>query len=534
MKPHAVVDRLQDYRIKREIRQAIQRFEDELDAAGLQTAQRKAPIAFFNASTRIHRLSLNGAFSLLASWALRTANEPVQYIVCSEGMTQCTLGTQKDRPEQPPPCHRCVDFSNHLFPSALVHSLQLDSSLVTRTAKLLEGESVQNMLEWEYNGAPLGQLCLPGVRWVLRRHHLPDDEDIRRLVIHYLSSSVSLYHRFVQYFNEQKPGALVVFNGIFFPEAIARWAARSMDIPTVTHEVGLRPISAFFSHHEATFRQLHLPALYHLSAEQDLELDEYLQARFEGKFSMAGVQFWPEMERLPDSIEEAMESHRQTVTVFSNVIFDTSQVHANSLFSHMFEWLEAMEDVFKTHPDTLFVIRAHPDEDRPGKSSEEDVASWVLKSRVEDAPNVIFISPAERISSYELIRRSKFVMIYNSSIGLEAAIMGAPVLAAARSRFTHEATVFYPDSQQEYMVSLQTLLDQEVIDVPASFAGTARKLMYYELFQGSLDLSQFLEEDPTMQGMVKFKSLRLDGIMENPALNVIRDGILHGEPFILD
>jgi hypothetical protein len=271
-----------------------------------------------------------------------------------------------------------------------------------------------------------------------------------------------------------------------------------------------------------------------LSAEQDVELNNYLQARFEGKFSMAGVQFWPEMEGLPDSVEEAIDSHRQTVTVFSNVIFDTSQVHANSLFNHMFEWLEAMEDVFKTHPDTLFVVRAHPDEDRPGKSSEEDVASWVSKSRIEEAPNVVFISPAERISSYELIRRSKFVMIYNSSIGLEAAILGAPVLAAARSRFTHEPTVFYPDSQQEYMASLHTLLDQEVIDVPASFAETARKLMYYELFQGSLDLYQFLEEDMTMQGMVKFKSLALDGIMENPALCVIREGILHGESFILD
>jgi hypothetical protein len=302
----------------------------------------------------------------------------------------------------------------------------------------------------------------------------------------------------------------------------------------VTHEVGLRPKSAFFSHREATFRQLDLPTQYHLSAAQDLELNEYLQARFEGNFSMAGIQFWPEIEGLPGYIDDAIDSHRQTVTVFTNVIFDTSQIHANSLFSHMFEWLDVMEDVFKAHPDTLFVLRAHPDEDRPGKSSEENVASWVLKKRIEEESNVIFISPSDSISSYELIRRSKFVMIYNSSIGLEAAIMGAPVLAAARSRFTHEPTVFYPDSQQEYIASLNTFLDQEVIYVPASFVETARKLMYYELFQGSLDLSQFLKEDPTMQGMVKFQALTLDGIRDNPALNVIRDGILHGEPFLLD
>ncbi len=534
MKPHAVLDRLQDHRIKREIRQEVQRFEDELAGAKLESDQYGTPIVFFNASTRIHRLSLNGAFSLLASWALRAANEPVHYLVCSEGMTQCILGAQKDRPAQPPPCKRCMDFSAGLFPSTLVHPLHLDSSMAAETAKRLEGKPIQDLLEWEYDGAPLGPLCLPGVRWVLRRHHLLDDENTRSLVIQYLSSSVSLYHQFSEYFHEQKPRALVVFNGMFFPEAIARWVARSMDIPTVTHEVGLRPMSAFFSHQEATFRQLNLPAGYQLTAEQDLELNTYLQDRFEGNFSMAGVQFWPEIEGPPDFMVAAINSHRQTVTVFTNVIFDTSQIHANSLFSHMFEWLEAMEQVFKAHPDTLFVLRAHPDENRPGKSSEEDVASWVSKKQIEKASNVVFISPTEHISSYELIQRSKFIMIYNSSIGLEAAIMGAPVLAAARSRFTHEPAVFYPDSQQDYMASLNTFLDQEVIEVPASFVETGRKLMYDELFRGSLDLSQFLEEDASMQGMVKFKALGLDDMMENPALNVIREGILRGEPFILD
>ena len=33
--------------------------------------------------------------------------------------------------------------------------------------------------------------------------------------------------------------------------------------------------------------------------------------------------------------------------------------------------------------------------------------------------------PRETLSSYEFIQKSKFVMVYNSTIGLEASIMGA-------------------------------------------------------------------------------------------------------------
>ena len=65
------------------------------------------------------------------------------------------------------------------------------------------------------------------------------------------------------------------------------------------------------------------------------------------------------------------------VPVFTNVIFDTSQPHSNVVFPHMFAWLDCVLELVRAHPETLFVIRAHPDEIRPGKESRESVAQWV-------------------------------------------------------------------------------------------------------------------------------------------------------------
>ena len=61
------------------------------------------------------------------------------------------------------------------------------------------------------------------------------------------------------------------------------------------------------------------------------------------------------------------------------------------------------------------------------------MAEWVQERGVDSLPNAVFVKPDEYFSSYEMIQRAKFVMIYNSTIGMEAAIMGAPTCATTPS-----------------------------------------------------------------------------------------------------
>jgi hypothetical protein len=97
-----------------------------------------------------------------------------------------------------------------------------------------------------------------------------------------------------------------------------------------------------------------------MSPEQDARLDHYLEQRFQGNFSMAGIRFWPEMQSFSSDFWQRAEQFKQIVPVFTNVIFDTSQGHANVVFEHMFAWLETVLEVIQAHPETFFIIRAHP------------------------------------------------------------------------------------------------------------------------------------------------------------------------------
>ncbi|MEX0787826.1 MAG: hypothetical protein WD906_07805 [Anaerolineales bacterium] len=490
------------------------------------------PVVFFNASTRISRLSLNAAFGLLASWSVRASGIPVRYWVCQQGMDLCVLGTDRRRPTGLPPCADCLDFSDRLFPPSL--RVPLVFSPPDLSVASLQDATAEELGRWVWKGLPLGELCMPSLRWALRRHHLVDDSETRLLLRRYLISAASLAEQVEARLRSEPPRALVVFNGITYPEAVAKAIAERSGVRVITHEIGLRPFSAFFSRDHATFRKVALPAESPWTDTERGVLQEWIRSRTRGDFTMAGIRFWPRMQPIPRGLRRAIPRFRQMAAVFPNVIFDTSQVHANTIFPDMFAWLDSLVPVIRAHADTLFVVRAHPDEDRRGKESQEPVADWFHDRGLDQEVNTFFIGPRELVSSYELLHQAKLVLIYSSSVGLESAMLGKPVLSAGRARFSHVSIGWTARDADHYRETLEQLLRAARVDVPEEYSEQARRWLHYEAFHASLDLSPFLEADPGHPGMVGFRAFEPSAVAANPCLRVIRAGIVHGDqPFVM-
>ncbi|MBI5945490.1 MAG: hypothetical protein HY864_14105 [Chloroflexi bacterium] len=502
-----------------------------------------APVIFFKASTGIDDLSWNSGFHLLTSWAFRLQGIPVIYFACNSGMSHCVLGTNRDNPQKEMPCKSCVAQAKALYNGVeKFEGLKVGKSGVNwfdfqrgpELENALSGLDVDHLSRFTYHEIPLGSLCLPGLRWVLRIHHLNDDESTRYLFREYILSAWNVAQKFDEMLDLTQPRAVVVFNGQFFPEATARYMALKRGIRVITHEVGLQPATAYFTAGEATAYPIHIPDQFEMNEEQNAKLDAYLAKRFQGDFTMAGIKFWADMKGLDESFLKKAADFKQIVPVFTNVIFDTSQPHANTVFEDMFDWLDMVLEIARENRETLFVIRAHPDELRVRKSSRETVEGWVSSRGVDKEPNVVFVSPRETLSSYELIQRSKFVMIYNSTIGLEASIMGAAVLCAGRARFTQYPTVFFPQTVEDARRKMKEFLAVDSIDVPLEFKRNARRFLYYQLFKTSLPFGEFLE--PSVRAtQTRLKSFALDELApwRSEAVQVIVDGVLKGGDFLL-
>jgi hypothetical protein len=530
-------------RIKRGL---VRRFNNLKIAAVAKAVARKepqakgAPIVFFKASTGIDDLSWNSGFHLLTTWALRLKGIPVAYFACHSGMSHCVLGTNREDVRKAPPCRSCIYQSKTLYARVPVNSKTgthvqwFDFHRDLQLANAIEKLPLPELMTFEWQSIPLGALCLPGLRWILRIHHLDDDESTRYLLREYILSAWNVAQEFSKFLDGTKPRAVVVFNGQFYPEATARYLAQQRGLRVITHEVGLQPATAFFTEGEATAYPIHIPDEFELNDEQNARLDAYLAKRFQGDFTMAGIKFWADMKGLDESFLKRAGGFKQIVPIFTNVIFDTSQPHANTVFEDMFDWLDLTLEVIREHRDTLFVIRAHPDETRVRKASRETVEGWVQSRGVDREPNVVFIGPRETLSSYELIQKSKFVMVYNSTIGLEASILGAAVLCAGKARFTQYPTVFFPQTAEEVRRKMKEFLAAEKIDVPADFKRNARRFLYYQLFKTSLPFGDFLEPSVrTTQTKLKTFDLNELSPERSKALEAIFDGLLNNGDFLL-
>jgi hypothetical protein len=503
------------------------------------------PVVIFNASSRLTGLSLNAAFALLTAWSLRLAGVPVVQFVCQAGLRPCVLGTDRQDYRAAPPCEACIAQSQRLFSGADVRPFQFQEDPHLATA--LQGLSVSEMGSFTFDPPgntqtaqlspiPLGSLVMPSIRWALRRHNLPDDEPTRYLLRQYILSAWRAGQEFAALLADVRPRTALIFNGALYPEATARWVARQVGVRSVAYEVGFQQYSTFFTEGEPTAYPIRIPDEFELNEEQNARLDAYLEKRFQGKFTMAGIQFWPEMRGLDEAFLQKAATFKQLVPVFSNVVYDTSQVHANVIFPHMFAWLDCVLDVIRTHPETLFVIRAHPDEMRPGtrKLSNESVRQWVQDRGVDRLPNVTFIDSQEYISSYELIQRAKFVVVYNSSIGMEASLMGASVLCGGKARYTQYPIVFFPQSVAAFQHQMEEFLEAEMIQAPPEFQRNARRFLYFQLYRTSLPLDEFIQAAPRM-GFVHLRNFAWESLQpeNNASLRIIVNGITKSEPFLL-
>ena len=522
-------------RIQRELNLQLNRFQIWRVKRSLPRdlySQSIPPVIIFNASTRLSGLSQNAGFSLITSLALQKNHIPTHHVFCDHGLRPCVLGTDRIYPEKDPPCRECARTSRLILKDPNSHSFIYKEDV--EISSKIKDLDLERLLSFNYQGIHLGNLILPSMRWILRKHHLEDNKDNRFLAQEYIQSAWGVFREFSDLIDTLHPQAVVVFNGMFYPEAMARFAAQKKKIPVISHEVGMLPFSAFYTFEEATAYPVNIDDDFHLSKAQEACLNEYLEKRFQGKFQTAGVKFWPEIQHFSPVLLEKIKQYSTVVPIFTNVIFDTSQSHANAIFEHMFCWLELVIDEVKKYPDTLFIIRAHPDEIRPGKESRESVSEWFKGNDLSGIPNLFFIPPDEYISSYELISIAKFVMVYNSTVGLEASIMGKPVLCAGKARYTQIPTVFFPDSKGSYKNLLEEFLRADTVDHPITMQENARRVLYNQLFRASLPFGEFLKEDGVWRGYVRLRNFSPEELLRDRSevIDVVLDGILKKQRFI--
>lgn len=159
---------------------------------------------------------------------------------------------------------------------------------------------------------------------------------------------------------------------------------------------------------------------------------------------------------------------RCDVLVPLNYRIDTAAMCRQRLFASVNAWLRGIVDWARQRPEVNVVVRQHPCEKIPAFRSREDY-SWVEQS------NVRFVTAKESVNTYDLIEQSRVVLPYTSRVGLEAGVLGRPVLLAAQTYYDRLDFARAPESVDAYFKTLddmvfrpQLLTDSERL---AAYAG---------------------------------------------------------------
>src|SRR5207245_2243833 len=100
----------------------------------------------------------------------------------------------------------------------------------------LDGLGLDDLLSVEWQGLPLGRLIDIPVRWFLLRSTLDDEPLAAVTARRFLRSARRIARSLDAALSEHRPDLLVVLNGLFLFEAVARALADRRGIDTVAYE----------------------------------------------------------------------------------------------------------------------------------------------------------------------------------------------------------------------------------------------------------------------------------------------------------
>ncbi|TMC50514.1 MAG: hypothetical protein E6J14_02860 [Chloroflexi bacterium] len=407
--------------------------------------------------------------TVLAHAVRRRGSEPV-FATCGGRLPICDIVPGEAAP--PMPCHSCRQYATGALTAGGFEALELrdvvDVGVETALARkrIAQISTVAQCEAFEHDGLAIGRLVRVSTAWFLSRGSLPEEPLVRRTYRRFLVSGMVVAAAFRRLLEQVRPRRVFLLNGSFFAERILRAIAEGAGIPVVTYEKGFLLDTLLVTEGaaacdlevgDAAWRSA---ATISLSEEENRMLDEYLDERTRGGRTFDS--FWVENRDDIATIraELALEPGRRLAVLFSNILWDSAVQDKEVTFASMPEWvIEAVRWVSQ-RPDVDLVLRLHPAEVKLANHPTRERMSDVLSAAFAAMPaNVRIIQPESTISSYRLMEIADVGLVYTSTVGLEMACLGHPVVTAGAVHYRGRGFTIDPGDAQTWRAAIDLVLD---------------------------------------------------------------------------
>jgi hypothetical protein len=141
------------------------------------------------------------------------------------------------------------------------------------------------------------------------------------------------------------------------------------------------------------------------------------------------------------------------VLVPLNLRWDSAALCRRRLFANVGDWLSQLLAWLETQPTATLAIRQHPCEKLPGFRGSDDYGELVARYPQLEK-RVAYLSAEEKVNTYDLIAGAKVVLPFTSRVGIEATMLGKPVILGTGCYYGECGFTWNPASTQEYFTAL--------------------------------------------------------------------------------
>jgi hypothetical protein len=136
-----------------------------------------------------------------------------------------------------------------------------------------------------------------------------------------------------------------------------------------------------------------------------------------------------------------------------NSSWDSAALGLHAVFESSAQWIVQSVQCLLEATDVRVIIRQHPAERFDSGRSSDDYRD-LLQERFGDNPRILFIGAEDPVNSYELLDLVSVVVVYTSTIGVEAALKGKVVITPSRSYYSRLGFVRHAVAIDQYKQQL--------------------------------------------------------------------------------
>lgn len=260
----------------------------------------------------------------------------------------------------------------------------------------------------------------------------------------------------------EKPDLLIVPNGTILEMGVAYRVAQLLGIHTVTFEfadqrerIWLAQDDEIMSHDTTALWQAFggqpLPPLAQKA------LDELYAARRNAKTWQGFARQWQQTAAQGGEQvrKELGLDSRPVALLATNVLGDSLTLGRQKISATMADWIVETIRYFVEHPEAQLLIRIHPGELKTHGTAMMDV----IRASFESLPEHIHIvAPGDKTNTYDLMEVADLGLVYTTTVGMEMAMSGLPVLTAGKTHYACKGFTIDADSWQDYLARLGAVL----------------------------------------------------------------------------